>query len=70
MENYNLTKFKEKPLVYMIDIMAYMGAIWFFLTKFICGPIVDHLNKNAEREAKEVSQEMNQDEIELSQNWR
>jgi len=47
-----------------------MGAVWFFLTKFIFGPIVNHLNKPeyiADVSSGEViSKEIKQDEIELS----
>jgi len=56
----------------MIDIAAYMGAVWFFLTKFIFGPIVNHLNKPDTivdvSSGEVVSKEIKQDEIELSQN--
>lgn len=53
----------------MIDIAAYMGAVWFFLTKFIFGPIVNHLNKPeqiAEVSNVQISQEIRPDEIELT----
>ena len=55
----------------MIDIAAYMGAVWFFLTKFICAPIVNHLNKQEQiadvSDAQVISEEINAPEIEMSQ---
>ena len=36
---------KHDMMVHFIDVCAYMGAVWFFLTKLITQPLLSHLNK-------------------------